>query len=175
MTVELTGIPVLETERLILRGPKPSDQEGYLRFMLSERSQYIGRAKTVGDAWRSFAKEFGHWAILGYGAWSVTMKGDDTCLGGVGCWYPEGWPAQELGWSLWEEAEGKGIAYEAAVAARDYAYGTLGWTTAVSYIDPANVRSIALAERLGCVLDTEAPRPEPDDLVYRHPSPEELS
>ena len=173
--IELTGIPVLETERLVLRGPKPHDQDGYLAFAMSDRAQFIGQCKTIGEAWRSFAKEFGHWTILGYGMWSVTKKGDDSCVGMVGCWYPEGWPAQELGWSLWKEAEGKGIAEEAARAVRNHAYSVLGWTTAVSYIDPANARSIALAERLGCTLDTQAPRPDPEDLVYRHPSPEDLS
>ena len=38
----------------------------------------------------------------------------------------------------------------------------------VSYIDPGNARSIALAERLGARPDPDAPRADPDDLVYRH-------
>ena len=61
--------------------------------------------------------------------------------------------------------------YEAAVAARRYAYDTLGWTRPVSYIHPDNARSIALAERLGCVRDPNAacPFPETPDLVFRHP------
>jgi RimJ/RimL family protein N-acetyltransferase len=90
-----------------------------------------------------------------------------------------GWPEKEIGWSVWApEAEGKGLAFEAAQAARAWAYGTLGWTTAVSYIDPANARSIALARRLGATRDPEAPlidgyTPE-NTLVFRHPAPERL-
>ncbi len=57
---------------------------------------------------------------------------------------------------------------------RRHAYEDLGWETAVSYIDPANARSIALAERLGCTRDDAADRVHPDDLVYRHPSPSEV-
>jgi RimJ/RimL family protein N-acetyltransferase len=91
----------------------------------------------------------------------------------TGPWFPEGWPEQEIGWSLWSaEAEGRGFALEAAQAARGYAYGDLGWPTAVSYIRPENRRSIALAQRLGAVLDPDAATPDDsDDLVYRHPAP----
>jgi RimJ/RimL family protein N-acetyltransferase len=178
MTVALSGIPVLETERLILRGPNPHDEAGYVAFMMSERSQYVGGPQNRFKAWRTFAMEIGHWAVRGYGMWAVTMKGDDTCLGYVGCWNPGGWPEPELGWTLWPEAEGKSIGYEAALAARDYAYGTLGWKTAVSYIDFPNERSIALAKRMGCVLDEDAAWPgdteEDRCAVYRHPAPEDL-
>ncbi|MEL7026999.1 MAG: GNAT family N-acetyltransferase, partial [Pseudomonadota bacterium] len=48
----------------------------------------------------------------------------------------------------------------------------LGLSTLVSYIDPENARSIALAERLGAVRDDEAEKPEDNPLVYRHPTPE---
>ena len=68
-------------------------------------------------------------------------------LGLVGLWFPEGWHEPEIGWILFEGAEGRGIAREAAEAARAHAYGTLGWTTAVSVIHPGNARSIALADR----------------------------
>lgn len=47
-----------------------------------------------------------------------------------------------------------------------------GIKTLVSYIDPANARSIALAERLGARHDPDAPLPEgetPEEtIVYRH-------
>ena len=51
-------------------------------------------------------------------------------------------------------------------AARHFAFGILKWPSVVSYIDPANARSIALVERLGATLDTAAS--DADLLVYRH-------
>ena len=104
----------------------------------------------------------------------MARKGDDTALGMVGPWFPAGWPERELGWTVWSDAaEGKGYAFEAAAAARDHAFGALGWETAVSYIDPDNIRSVALAERLGARHDPEARGPgENSCLVYRHPRPE---
>ena len=47
----------------------------------------------------------------------------------------------------------------------------LGWTTAVSYIDRDNARSIALARRIGCTEDPDAVASDPEDFVFRHPAP----
>ncbi len=125
-------------------------------------------------AWRAFGHIIGMWVMRGYGQFVYCLKGSDEALGMVGPWHPVDWPEREIGWHVWTaEAEGKGYAFEAASAARDYAFGALGWDTAVSYIDPANDRSIALALRLGARRDTEAATPHPEEptLVYRHPKP----
>jgi RimJ/RimL family protein N-acetyltransferase len=95
----------------------------------------------------------------------------------AGPWYPASWPEKEIGWSLWSaEAEGKGIAFEAAQAARGFAYDVLEWDTAVSYIASDNARSIALAERLGARRDDAAAHPGNTPChVYRHPAPDALA
>ena len=70
-------------------------------------------------------------------------------------------------------AEDKETAREAALAVRDWAYGTRGLGALVSYIDPENARSIRLAERLGAMPDDGAPQPAHDPcLVYRHSASE---
>lgn len=170
----LAGIPVLETERLVLRAPKASDVEAYIAAHDDPRAQWMGGNQGRDAAWRTFALVTGHWALRGFGLWAVTEKGSDACLGTVGCWFPEGWPEREIGWFVFPGAEGRGIAREAALAARDHAFRTLGWTTAVSYVHPANGRSIRLAERLGAIRDDAAARPKPElgTLVFRHPAPE---
>lgn len=166
----------LQTDRLTLRRPAPRDWEPYRSLAMSERAVYAGGQLDLGRAWNAFAAHLGHWEIRGFGLWSVCLKGTDDCLGMVGPYYPGHWPEHELGWILFGEAEGKGIATEAARAARVHAYGTLGWTTAVSYIHPDNARSIAVAQRLGAVLDPEATQPKPEKpcLIFRHPGAEAL-
>ncbi len=166
---------IVETERLILRKPAGRDWPGARDFYMSERSSMAGGNIDEGKAWRQFAAIIGHWDIRGFGLAAVTEKPSDEIVGLVGQWHPVDWPEQELGWVIFEGAEGKSIAYEAAIAARHHAYSALGWTTAVSYIDPQNSRSIKLAERLGCWLDEEATLPKPDTLVYRHPSPDQVA
>ncbi len=161
---------ILETERLILRRPKAADLQPSLDFLMSERAIGVGGPFTVGQAWRHFGYELGHWEIHDFGMWAVTLKGDDTILGLVGPWFPADWPEREIGWMMFENAEGKGFAQEAATAAIHHARTQLGWTNFVSYISKGLDRSIALAERLGATLDTSAKCPEShQSLVYRHP------
>ncbi len=175
MIAMTSDFPVIETERLILRRPKPQDLDSYLTFITSERAQYVGRESSRFEGWKCFAAEAGHWALNGFGPWVVTIKGSDSSIGHVGVWHPEGFPERELGWLIWADAEGKGFAFEAAQAARNYDYRVFATKTLVSYIEAANARSIRLAERLGAVLDRDAQALDPDDLVYRHTAPEEVS
>ncbi|MEM9735820.1 MAG: GNAT family N-acetyltransferase [Pseudomonadota bacterium] len=167
--------PVIETERLTLRGPDARDEAAYLAFFTSDAARFIGGGQRTKrwKAWEYFALDIGHWQIRGFGMWAVCWKGSARALGLVGGFRPEGYPENELAWFLFDEAQGQGVAQEAAIAARNFLYRTLKWRTLVSYIDPANTASIRLAERLGAVLDPAAPKPVDDNpLVYRHPAPE---
>ena len=168
---------MIETERLVLRRPVPADWEAFWDFFRSERSAMLGGPKGLAESWRIFASELGHWEIRGYGMWTVTRKGDDTPRALIGPWHPADWPETEIGWMVYRaEDEGTGLATEAARAAVEHAWRDLKWDTVVSYIGFGNDRSAALAEKLGAVLDPDAPQPHPDKLcqVYRHPRPEDL-
>jgi RimJ/RimL family protein N-acetyltransferase len=146
-------------------------------FVRSDRARYIGGGvdKDKRHAWNVLCMLSGHWQIRGYGSFVAELKSTGQPVGSMGPWHPITWPEKELGWTIWTgEAEGKGLAHEGMLRLRRHAYEDLGWTTAVSYIDPANARSIALAERLGCVRDDDAGRVHPEDLVYRHPAPSEV-
>jgi len=162
--------PGIETDRLSLRAPRAMDWDAWAAFARSDRACFVGGPFAPGTAWRAFAHVVGHWVLRGFGMFVVTPRGSDRPLGMAGPWYPADWPEPEIAWSLWSaEAEGKGYAFEAAQAARDHACRALGWSTAVSYIDPANTRSIRLAQRLGAVHDPEAAAPAGSAcLVYRH-------
>lgn len=172
----MTDIPTLTTERLTLRGPEPQDLEPYAAFRMSDRAVGVGGPYSRDAAERQFAALFEHWERRGYGRWMVTDTGTGAPLGVVGILNPDGWPEPELAWSVFENGEGKGIAYEAAVASRAYAYDTLGLTTLVSLVDHANTRSVALARRLGARVDGTCMIPNHGEApVWRHPGPEELT
>ncbi len=174
--IALSNTPILETERLILRAPSAVDWPVWHEFYMSDRAQYVGGGTGIapGQSWRAFGHVIGHWVMRGYGMFVFADKATGQTLGGAGPWFPEGWAEQEIGWTVWApEAEGKGMAAEAATAALRYAFDDLGWDTAVSYIVPENARSIALAMRLGAQIDPDAPHPATSDgaavQVYRHP------
>lgn len=171
-------IPTLETERLILRAPKFEDFDAQSAFYGQERSKFVRDTEmTPTECWRALSRVAGLWVLRGYGVFVLTLKGDDTPLGIAGAFHPIDHPERELGWSLWDaKHEGHGYITEAAIACRDYVYNVHKWSTAVSYIEPENVASIKVAERLGCVLDQNAKSPgDYACLVYRHPAPEVLS
>lgn len=170
-----TTIPRLETANLILREYRQSDYPAFADFYETERSRFIGGPLTREMAWRSLATHLGHWALRGYGFWAVEDKATGQFCGHVGLWFPEGWYEPEVGWVLMGPAEGRGIAFEAAIAARAYAYDRLGWQTAVSMIDPGNIRSIRLAQRLGCRMEGVYSHVRLGPMeIWRHPAPSEL-
>jgi len=168
-------IPTLETDRLILRAPTEADFEAEVEFWQSERSHFVGGPMTREQGWRSFASLLGHWHMRGYGFWAVEEKATQTYCGRVGLWNPEGWPEPEIGWTLLDHAEGRGIAFEAAMESRKYAYQVLDWDTAISCIDPANTRSAALATKMGATYDYDHQHPRYGLMkVWRHPAPAEV-
>jgi RimJ/RimL family protein N-acetyltransferase len=165
-------IPTLTTDRLILRAPAETDLDAEAEFYASDRAIHVGGPLLREQVWRALASFIGHWHFRGYGFWGIEDRASGQYLGRAGLWNPEGWPEPEIGWALMAGAEGRGIAFEAAQAARNHAYRTLGWETAISLIDPDNARSIKLAERLGAVFERDFEHLRfGKTLIYRHPSP----
>jgi ribosomal-protein-alanine N-acetyltransferase len=175
MTVTL-AIPSVETARLRLRAPCRADFDAYAAFRGSERARILGGPYSREQAFEQLAAIVGHWQLRGFGRWIVADRATDQALGVVGPFFPLNWPEPEIAWSVFDAAEGRGVAFEAAQAARAYAYGTLGWTTAISLISKGNARSVALAERLGCRHDGLHQHPAYGSMqVWRHPAPEALA
>ncbi|WP_233193027.1 GNAT family N-acetyltransferase [Acidimangrovimonas sediminis] len=166
-----TNAPVIETERLILRGPEPGDFPAFAAFYASPRSAMNAGPLERPAAWRAFATAIGHWALRGYGMWTLVDRASGALAGRAGLWFPEGWPEPELGWTLYDGFEGRGLATEATLAARTYAAQIYGLAPLISIIDPANDRSIALATRLGAVHENDWTAPSGRTArIYRHPA-----
>ncbi len=173
MTTTIT-IPTLTTERLTLRAPRLSDLDAYAAFRASPRASFVGGPHTRQQSFDGLCAIVGQWQMRGYGRWIIADRQTDEPLGTVGLYHPEDWPEREIAWTLFDGAEGRGIAYEAARAARTYAYTEAGWTTAISLIDAKNTRSAALAKRLGAQVERVYDHPEFGAMdIWRHPAPEE--
>ncbi len=163
-------IPVIETERLILRGPREDDFPAHLDFATSERARFVGGPSSRWQAWQGFCTGIAHWVLRGYGSWVIEDKATGAAFGKTGFLCHDGWPEPELGWHVYGNAEGKGIAFEATEAARAYGAAHFGLERVISHIAPENLRSIALAERLGAVFERKGELLGEPCFIYRHPA-----
>lgn len=165
-------IPTVETERLILRGWKEDDAVGVAEIYGSEENtRFIGEMLTVDGAWRMVAQRIGQWHLRGFAMFAVEEKATGAFVGHAGPNFPAGWPEREIGWALVPKFHGCGYATEAGRASLEFAYGVLGWDTAISLIDPGNVPSQKVAERLGAVYESTQQVTDFTAGVYRHLPP----
>lgn len=138
---------MIETPRLRLRRFRPADAAPYaairarpavMRFMPGGEARC---ATAATDAARLVAE----WAESG--PWAVEDRATGALLGHAGL--------RDLGaeWEvlylLDEAAWGRGLATEAACAARDHGFGVLGLPALVGYCLPGNAASRRVLEKLG--------------------------
>ncbi|HEX7370302.1 MAG TPA: GNAT family N-acetyltransferase [Rhodanobacteraceae bacterium] len=163
-----TPEPELETARLILRVPRREDFEGWAAVGHDEVAmRHLGGLKSRFEAWKHFLATVGAWHIQGFAPFSVIEKSSGRWVGRIGPLHPEGWPGDEIGWTLAREAWGKGYATEAATAATDWAFANLGWARIIHCIAPENAESQAVARRLGSTRlgPGKLPAPLEDDPI----------
>jgi RimJ/RimL family protein N-acetyltransferase len=158
----MAEMPILTTERLILRPPQSEDFENWAKFCADpETMHHLGGVRARSEAWRNLCMMRGAWEIRGFAMFSMIRRDSGEWIGRTGPWQPEGWPGTEVGWGVMREHAGKGYAREAAVASIDWAFDVLGWDAVIHTINPENRASIALAERLGSVNQGPTKMPPP--------------
>ena len=164
--------PGFRTPRLRLRPLRLSDLDAYAAMCADEEvMRYIGAGGAVARemAWRHLAMFLGTWALHDHGMWAVEHRASGRLIGRAGFIHPEGWPGLELGWLLAREGWGQGYATEACKAALAHARPRLGTLETISVIRPANLRSVAVAQRLGATLARQVDFMGEQVLVYVHP------
>lgn len=119
-------------------------------------------------AWGMFSSDVAMWELYGHGALMIDLGNTGECVGQVGINHGPMFPEKELGWMLYAGFEGRGFATEAGGALKEWAFGTLGLPTLVSYFDPANEKSMAVSARLGGVRDDSARPQDEGDVVFRY-------
>jgi len=174
-------IPTLETERLILRANRLEDLDDMVAIWSDPivRKHFHGPALTREDMWTRLLRGFGMWAVMGYGTWGVEEKQTGDYVGTVGTFEVkrgidpslEGVP--EAGWTLASHVHGRGYATEAMRAALAWTDGRLGRPPMFCIIDPANLASIRVAEKLGFRRAGETTYKDQPTLIFlRDPQPE---
>ena len=165
-------IPTIETKRLRLRAAEARDLDVVAEFFADERSRFVGGPKDRFDSWRSMCAALGQWPLRGYGLWHAEDITTGAVVGCTGIFHPDGWPEPELGYHLFNGFERQGYGFEMAQAARDYACTHFGLCGVISLIQPANISSIRLAEKLGARYEKDVNVFGITCRQYRHPTPE---
>ena len=94
----------------------------------------------------------------GFGPYAVVEKNSQDVIGYCGLFFfPDigGHTEVEIGYRLAKSAWGKGYATEAARIVCDHAFTTLGIKRLIALIDPSNVASIRVAEKIGMKYEKE--------------------
>lgn len=147
----------LTTTRLTLAPHRPEDFDA-VRAMWSHPDvvRYIGgRSFSDEESWARLLRYAGLWTMLGFGYWAAHETITGRYVGDFGLAdfrrdiQPRLGDAPEAGWAMAPWAHGRGLAEEALVAVLGWADRDLDAPRTVCLIDPANVSSIRLAEKLG--------------------------
>ncbi len=149
-----------ETERLTIRGPLPGDGRRIREAALESQAELKpwmpwavnidseeGYEKRVREGQLKFLAREDLWLML-------LLKGSDTIIGGSGL-HRIDWsvPKFEIGYWVRTSYGRQGYVTEAVTGIAEFAFDTLGAKRVEVRCDAKNVRSAAVAQRLGFTLE----------------------
>jgi RimJ/RimL family protein N-acetyltransferase len=154
---ELSGhvMEILETARLVLREFTPQDADA-LALVLSDAETmryYPAPYDRVGvEQW--IERNRSRYRDDGVGLWAIELKSARELIGDCGIILQEvdGERLYEIGYHLRRDFWRQGLATEAAIACRDWAFANPETERLISLIRPQNLPSRRVAERAGMTL-----------------------
>lgn len=150
---EESTLPVLETERLVLRRLTTDDAQFMLELLNDPAFiEHIGDkgVRTVADAQAYLLSgPIASYGQFGYGLYRVELRESGERIGMCGLLKRESLPDTDIGFAYLPRFRSQGYALEAAAAVLDYARRTVGLKRILAIVSPANERSIRLLEKLG--------------------------
>jgi RimJ/RimL family protein N-acetyltransferase len=163
-----TEIPVLTTERLVLRPFAEGDLDALVPLHAEESFWWypLRRGMTAEESAAFLERVIARYDDDGFGLEAVIDRSSGDLIGWAGLavphFLPQVLPSVEVGWRLAPAARGRGLATEAGAAAVRYGFTDGGLERIVSIYEPENVPSGKVMDRLGFTrfLTTSGPRGE---------------
>jgi ribosomal-protein-alanine N-acetyltransferase len=150
---------IVSTERLTLRHIQPDDVDAFSPLFADPEVMRYGdgaQGRDWVEAW--VQRAVAHSQRWGFGPYAVSVRTTGVLIGYCGLFHCDdinGRPEIEIGYRLIRSAWGQGYATEAALAVKTYATTTLGIIRLIAMIDPGNVASIRVAQKLGMHYEAE--------------------
>jgi RimJ/RimL family protein N-acetyltransferase len=163
------SIPEIETARLHLRAFTPDDLDDlYMVFGDAEVMKYIsgGKPRTREATETGLLRTIEGWQKRGFGLWAVAEKDGGKVIGYCGLMFLEDTTEIELAYGLAKSAWGKGFATEAALASLKYGFEELKMERIVAVVNPQNVSSQRVLEKLGMKYTKDARHYDADLMYY---------
>lgn len=147
----------IDTDRLVLRHWRETDLTPWAQLNADpEVCRYLGPPLTVEQAAASARDLQQGLDRNGFGFWAVEVRASGEFIGFAGLDIVDDAPpftGVEVGWRLARAAWGHGYATEAARAALEYGFHTVGLAEIFAIAAATNLRSVAVMRRLGMTHD----------------------
>lgn len=153
---------LIETDRLLLRRLELGDLDEFVALHADPEVTEFVRPLGHMEAEARLREDEGEWRQRGSGLLVITDLASGAFLGRTGLKFWPQFDETEVGWILKRDAWGQGYATEAARACIEWGFEELDVPYLTAMINPANARSVRVAERLGLT-------PLRDDLLLGEP------
>ncbi len=165
----------IETERLKFRELTHSDVDNLQKiFSDPVAMRFYPSTKSESETLEWINWNMRSYQNNGFGLWALFDKVTGEFVGQCGLVLQrdvEGVDEIEIGYLLAHKFWGRGLATEAAIACRDFAFYKLDCSRVVSLIAPENISSIRVAERIGMSLEKSVERWGKTVSLYSHTNP----
>lgn len=150
----LTGQPweILNTVRCILRETIQEDVEAFYRIYSNPQiTKYTENLYPEIEEEKEYVKQYIEkiYGFYGFGVWTVVEKETEAVIGRAGFSYREGYESPELGFIIGAPWQRRGIAFEICEAILSYGDTQLGFERVNALVQPDNLASLRLCEKLG--------------------------
>lgn len=156
------AIPVIETERLILRAPVSADVDVWATFLSEpDFTRYVPRSRANltprerAERTMRALQELWEQQPLGTMGWAITRKGDGQFIGQCNIDALPETDDMELAYLLGKPYWSQGFATEAVRAAIRFGFEHTTWDRIVAAVVPANVASRRVLDHLGFVHERD--------------------
>lgn len=152
---------VLDTARIRMREWTRSDLDSLATMVADEdQMRFYPRTKTRAEASAWIERNLSLYQEYGFGFWFMEPRDSGDFLGycGIRPWSLDGMNGIEMGWHTRKAFWNRGFATEAAAACRDLAFSRFGLPRLLGEIDPANLASVCVAEKIGMRPERTATR-----------------
>jgi ribosomal-protein-alanine N-acetyltransferase len=157
--MKFSAVPILTTERLILR-QLSDDDAPTIFFLRSDETvnKFIHRArvKHIDEAFEFIHKMNKVFEDNIAIDWAIVLKENDVMIGRVCLWnFSAGRTVAELGYEMDTGYQGNGYMQEAIQSVIDYAFNKISVHKIEAYTSFENARSIKLLQKIGIELNPE--------------------